>query len=471
MTAIDGGFIGNKIASIRKRAEDPVHPAPLAVLRILFGLLMTGSMLRLWWKGWVQDLYIAPDFHFSYYGFEWVQSLGDPGMHLLVGFVALSAFFMALGLYYRLASIGFFFGFLYLELIDKAYYLNHYYFISILAFLLILLPAHRCISLDCWRRPSLRLDRVPAWMLWAVRFQIGLVYFYAGVAKLEYDWLIRAEPLSTWLPAHAHLPVIGPLMESKWTAYGFSWFGALYDLTVPFFLIFRKTRAFAYLFVVVFHVATAMLFPIGVFPWVMILITLIFFPVSFHRKILEKLRGLFRLPALRENRSPVQVPSFRNVLGTLIAVHFLIQILIPWRFLLYPGELFWSHEGYRFSWRVMLMEKSGKTFFTVEDPETGGEEEVGLSQHLTPFQEKMMAIQPDMILEFAHYLDDHYRNERGVGDPEVRVDAYCTLNGSGSLRFIDPKVDLSEKERGLHHKEWIVPFEKARNRPLLSERP
>ncbi|MFB6258368.1 MAG: HTTM domain-containing protein, partial [Flavobacteriales bacterium] len=69
--------------------QKPVHPAPLSVLRIIFGLLMAGSMVRLWAKGWVEELYIRPEMHFSYYGFEWVRSLGDPGMHLLVGFILL----------------------------------------------------------------------------------------------------------------------------------------------------------------------------------------------------------------------------------------------------------------------------------------------------------------------------------------------------------------------------------------------
>ncbi len=449
--------------------ERPVHPAPLAVLRILFGLLMAGSMIRLWAKGWVEELYIKPEMHFSYYGFEWVRSLGDPGMHLLVGFVLASALLVALGLFYRFAIVSFFLSFSYLELIDKAYYLNHYYFISVLAFLLIFLPAHRYFSLDVKRKPEWKTDSIPAWMLWPVRLQVGLVYFYAGVAKLEYDWLVRAEPMQTWLPAHSQLPIVGSFLAQTWVAYLFSWFGAFYDLTVPFFLSSRKTRVFAYFFVVAFHVMTALLFPIGVFPWVMILLTLVFFPASFHLRILRFLgdqaqKGGERLEAALRPR-----PALRKAFATFLALHFTVQILIPWRFLLYPGELFWNEEGYRFSWRVMLMEKAGKAFFKVRDPRTGGEEEVSVSDHLTAFQEKMMSTQADMILEFAHYLEDHYRKERGVEDPVVTVDAFCTLNGSGSLRFIDPEVDLSEKERGLQHKDWVIPFEEAKERPLLSE--
>ncbi|MFB6257645.1 MAG: HTTM domain-containing protein, partial [Flavobacteriales bacterium] len=383
--------IKEKLGTCSQALQRQVHPAPLSVLRILFGLLMAGSMIRLWAKGWVEDLYIRPAMHFSYYGFEWVRSLGDPGMHLLVGFILLCSLFVALGLFYRLAILGFFLSFSYLELIDKAYYLNHYYFISVLAFLLIFLPAHRYFSLDVLRKPSLHTDRIPAWMLWPVRFQVGLVYFYAGVAKLEYDWLFRAEPMRTWLPAHDQLPLIGEMMARTWVAYLFSWFGAIYDLSVPFFLSNRWTRPVAYLFVIAFHVMTAILFPIGVFPWVMILLTLIFFPASFHLRILRSLGDRMQQGGAELLRSFQPRLIWKKVLGGLLLTHFLVQILIPWRFLLYPGELFWNEEGYRFSWRVMLMEKAGKAFFTVKDPESGGEEEVSVSEHLTPFQEKMMA--------------------------------------------------------------------------------
>ena len=107
-----------------------------------------------------------------------------------------------------------------------------------------------------------------------------MVYFFAGVAKLNFDWLIEAQPLKIWLPAQSHLPMIGPFLEMEVTAYFFSWFGAIYDLTIPFLLLMNRTRPWAYAAVVVFHVMTRILFPIGMFPFIMIGATLIFFPGS-----------------------------------------------------------------------------------------------------------------------------------------------------------------------------------------------
>ena len=49
-------------------------------------------------------------------------------------------------------------------------------------------------------------------------------------------------------------------------------------------------------------------------------------------------------------------------------------------------------------------------------------------EFLTPFQEKQMSFQPDMILEYAHYLGDTFK-KRGFNDVSVYADSYVTLNG------------------------------------------
>lgn len=145
------------------------------------------------------------------------------------------------------------------------------------------------------------------------------------------------------------------------------------------------------------------------------------------------------------------------VLGILMC-YFLFQLLTPIRFLLYPGKLLWTEEGYRFSWRVMLMEKSGAAFFYVKDPATGRKFEADPSGFLTPYQERMMETQPDMMLQYAHILQREYRRQ-GIKDPEITVQSYVSLNGSGSRLYIDSTVNLAnEKETWFGHKSWILPF-------------
>lgn len=434
----------------------PVSAAPLAVFRIVFGGMMLVSVLRFMAKGWVTELYVLPKVYFPYYGFEWVKPLSEAGMYGLFVLMALGALGLMLGLFYRLSALLFFLSFTYVELLDKTNYLNHYYFVSVVAFLLLLVPAHRHFSVDVLRKPQLWVSQVPRWAILIFQLQMGLVYFYAGVAKLNADWLLEAMPLRYWLPAHTHLPGLGPLLDKVWVAYLFCWFGAFYDLTIVFFLSWRRSRLPAYFTVVVFHVLTAVLFPIGMFPYIMILSSLVFFSAAFHERLLGWGRSIAHM------RRPV-VTVYKNVAGQsavlyLLALYFVVQVLVPWRFMLYPDKLFWTEQGYRFSWRVMLMEKTGTAFFYVRDARTGHEIEINNKEYLTLNQEKQMATQPDMVLQFAHLLQRDFVR-RGMLRPRVRAEVYVSMNGRGSRLLIDPVINLAAKKESFLPKTWILPFD------------
>lgn len=397
---------------------------------------MVISCVRFIALGWIDEQYIQPTMHFPYQGFEWVVSLGSPGMYWVFGVMTAAALGIMLGAWYRVSAVVFFLCFTYVELIDKTYYLNHYYFVSLVAFLLCLVPAHRMYSIDVWRRPQLRVEGIPQWTLDVFKVQIGLVYFYAGIAKITSSWLVDAMPLRIWLPAQSDLPLIGPLMTLWWLPWAFAWIGMVYDVSVPFLLSRKSTRGIAYLAVIVFHGVTGMMFQIGVFPLVMIAMTLVFF---FQGARVAK----------------VVVPSPRNtVLKWVLAVFLVIQILVPWRYLLYPGELLWTEEGYRFSWRVMLMEKAGTAAFVVEDRATGRKGYVDNGMFLNQHQEKQMSMQPDMILQFAHKLHDHYQ-ALGMNDPKVTAEVWVTLNGAPSALLIDPDRDLAHEALGFHRYDWV----------------
>lgn len=434
-----------------------VSISPLVSFRIIFGLLMFGSILRFWYRGWVDAVYILPKFHFTYWGFEWVKPLPGFGMHLLFGLLALAALFIALGLFYRISAVCFFLLFTYVEMLDVTTYLNHYYFISLVAFILIWVPANAWYSLDARMRPSLQRTQVPAWTIGIIRFQMGVVYVFAGLAKLNADWLLRALPLRIWLPAKSELPIVGQFVYQEWMAYAFSWFGAIYDLFIVFFLLNARTRPFAYFFVVAFHIATAIFFPgIGMFPYVMVLSSLVFFSATFHNNLLSWLPGFKRTDVEPE----VSIPrGIHPALQAALIIYVSIQILVPFRYLLYPGHLFWHEEGYRFSWRVMLMEKSGAAYFKVRDGKSGYTQEVSNAEFLTPLQEKMMSTQPDMILKYAHHLATTFQ-KRGMNDPQVYAEIFVSLNGERSRPFINSSVDLAAEPLRWGHYSWVLPYAK-----------
>ncbi|RPD41166.1 HTTM domain-containing protein [Chitinophaga barathri] len=442
------------------RFTKPVSIAPLVTFRITFGLLMFVSLLRFWWRGWVTDVYVLPKFHFAYQGFEWVQPLGHTGMHALFFTVLAAALFIAAGFLYRWAAVVFFLGFTYIELIDVTTYLNHYYFISLVAFIMIWLPANRRYSVDVWLKPEKERTQLPAWCIQVLIFQISVVYVFAGLAKINSDWLLEAQPMRTWLPAKTHLPLVGRFMYEPWTAYLFSWFGAVYDLFIVFFLLNKRTRPYAYAVVLVFHIATAIFFPgIGMFPYVMMTASLLFFSADFHERLLGYLPGY---SPKKRTGDKVYNYSGQQIFLAAFGIYVILQVIIPLRFLLYPGHLFWHEEGYRFSWRVMLMEKAGTAYFTVKDQAHREVYTVNNAEFLTPLQEKMMSTQPDLILKYAHYLASEY-GKRGVNHPEVYGEIYVALNGQRSRLFVDTLVNLAAQPLGWGHYQWVLPYKNSTN--------
>ena len=430
---------------------------PLAVFRIFFGLMMFISIIRFWSKGWIKTLYLEPKFHFSYYGFDWIKPLGE-FTYILFIICGFSALFVSIGYKYRFSIITFFLSFTYIELMDKTTYLNHYYFISILSFLMIFLPADKFFSVDNLTRKNY-FEKIPNWTIDSIKILVSIVYIYAGLAKINSDWLLKAMPLKIWLPSKYDIPLIGDfLLQQEWVHYLMSWSGMIYDLSIPFLLLYKKTRVFAFILVIIFHLFTAVLFPIGMFPYIMIVASLIFFDSKFHNKIIHLIK-LIISPLKKYNIE--KVDKFKSVnsklITSIVIIFLIIQIIFPLRFVLYPGNLFWNEKGYRFSWRVMLMEKMGYTTFKIVDGVSNKYFYVDNKDFLTPFQEKQMSFQPDFIIEYAHFLGNHFTLQ-GHKNIEVYADSFVALNGRRSKRFIDPNINLMEEKRSLKHYSWIIPF-------------
>ena len=447
---------------IQEELFDEVSIAPLVFFRIGFGLLMLISLIRFWYNGWIEKLYIEPKLFFSYYGFEWVKPLGEQ-TYLIFILCGLSCVLITLGYKYRLAIILFFLSFTYIELMDKTTYLNHYYFVSLISFLMIFLPLNKSFSLDSYFKKQ-AFTQVPAWCVLTIKLSLSVVYFYAGLAKANSDWLMRAMPLKIWITSKYDLPIIGDLFSDQvWFHYFLSWSGMFYDLAIPFLLFYRPTRKLAFFLVVVFHLLTRYLFPIGMFPYIMIFSTIIFFESKFHLKIISWLSVLLRnVLLLNQSKKAINHrcfrPKFQKGIVWMFVLFFTIQVLLPFRNVLYPGEFFGTEQGCRFSCRVRLIEKMGSTTFKIVNGKTGDFFMVNNSDFLTSFQEKQMAFQPDFILQYAHYLGDHFSSQ-GHQNVEVYAESFVALNGRPSQRYVDPNVDLyKEKESLFKHKEWLLPF-------------
>lgn len=419
-------------------------PYLFGAFRIIFSLAALYSALRFLAKGWVQELYIEPTHHFHYYGFHWVQLPDNPiWVYFLFSLLIISAIGLAIGRFYTLFATAYFLLFTYFELIDKTYYLNHYYFISILAFAFIFLPMNASLTSKS-RVPA----KIPFFYIAVLRVIIGAVYFYAGIAKINPDWL-AGEPLNTWFNAFQYLPYVGDVIGAPETAVFSASLAMVFDISLPFLLCFKQTRTLAYVTALIFHCLTSLMFPIGVFPLIMSLCALAFFPTVLWAKRLRQLK-LITHTKLIETQS-LQYTTFRkSVLLVVLALH----ILLPWRYLLYPGNVMWHEQGFRFSWRVMLMEKNGYTELSV----VTDNQQVFLienSAYLTPQQEKMMGTQPDMILEFSEIIASDFE-KKGFTQFKIVADSWVSLNGRKPFRMIQNNVDLRLQKNGFASKNWIT---------------
>ncbi len=440
----------------RRYLREQVPGGSMTAFRILLGGALALNVLRYAYRGWIEDLFIAPVVQFPYWGFGWLPRPDAVGVYGLFAGSAVGALLFASGRLYRTGLALFLFCFSYLELLDRSNYLNHYYLVTLIALMMMVMPLdHR----------SLRRG-VPRWCIWALRLQLSIVYFYAGVAKLRPDWLFHGTPLTIWLPRHTDYPLLGYFFDQSWVALGMSWVGAFFDLTIPFWLWWKRTRAYAYGIVLAFHLVTASLFPIGIFPWVMMLSTTIFFAPDWPTRVRDWVKSRWRQEATRSSekealpresqRSESTSSRYREraLVGAAV-LFFGLQLLMPLRQNLYPGSSTWHGQGFRFAWNVMVMEKVGVADFRVVDAQ-GRETIVHPREELTPFQMRMMPTQPDLILAYAHHLQARWRHD-GRGEVAVYVDSWVSLNGRHRARLVDPAVDLTMVQDGLAVAHWILP--------------
>jgi vitamin K-dependent gamma-carboxylase len=421
-----------------------VDAASLAVLRMAFGVLMFCEALLYLKRGWVRALFVEPSFHFSFPGFGWVKPLPGEGMNVVFVLLALASLMVALGLLYRVAAVLFFLLITYVFLIDAAEYLNHLYLICLIAFVMIFAPAQRIWSLDARRMAASRVRSIPMAWIWLLRLQVGIPYFYGGLAKLNGDWL-RGEPLRMWLARRVDFPWVGKWFTEEWVVYLFSYGGLLLDLAFVPMLLWKRTRLPAYALVLGFNGMNAWLFDIGIFPWMMMAASLVFFPPDWPR---------FGKMGTRP-RDAVVVMLGKPMMVAM-ALWMAVQLLLPFRHWVYPGDVAWTEEGHMFAWRMKLRDKQSQEMtFRVRDPQSGHEWGIEPGDFLTERQNERMAGQPDLIHQFAIHLAEEYRREYGM-TVEVRVDAIVSVNGGKAAPLIDPEVDLATQPRDLRCKPWIT---------------
>jgi vitamin K-dependent gamma-carboxylase len=444
--------IGRLFARAERSAFAPVDIASIVFFRIAFGLLMAWHAWTFFTRHRLAGYFLEPRLFFKYYGFAWVHSWPGDGLYIHKIAMGIFALFIAAGFIYRASAALFLLSYLYFFLLDESRYQNHEYLICLFSLLLIFIPAHRALSLDAIVRPGLRAQTAPAWALWLLRGQMGVVYFYGGIAKISPDWL-RGEPMRWVMAHHLDFPIIGRFFTQEWAIYAMS-YGALFlDLLIVPLLLWRRSRIAAFCVAALFHLMNARLFSIDIFPWLAIVATTLFLSPDWPRRLVSVFHH-----STTSRIASVEIPSPRKqkMIFALVITYLAIQFLIPLHpFLLSRGGQ-WAFMQHRFCWRMMLQKQSIQGYFYVTDPTTDGTNRVAPQDFLTPLQMVRIYWQPDTVLQCAHYLA---RTMPRMGSKPLTVEAriFVSVNGRRPELFVNPNTDLAAESRSLLAPRWVLP--------------
>lgn len=465
VTTIAGAPIDSSsraVQSLRSTLSQPVSPLSLAVFRMAVGAMLLWDCWRFIKHERIERYWIQPDFYFTYPGFHWVAPLPEPWIWVAWLGMGLFALLVMLGLFYRVSIVALTVLFSYFFLLDKTEYLNHFYLAILFLILLCFLPAHRALSLDAKLFPRVRRGSVPCASIVVLRLQMEIMLIYAGLVKLTPDWL-AGEPLGMWLRPQADDFVFGFLFHYDWVILLGTWGTVVLHVVGAPLLLWHRTRLATFFVYCAFHAANSVFFNIGIFPWLTIAATSIFFAPDWPLRMARWFHGLFEaLPA------PVSVPASAAAderplklipMAALVAMAAwtTVQIVLPIRAGAFPSEVRWSGDGHRFSWRMRIYDRDADGVFIVRSSDQVWEVEP--RDYLSHRQTWKMMVRSDMVHQFANHLEEVWR-DAGHGDVEVRAEIWKSLNGRPPQLFIDPKVDLTAVPLAYGRSDgWVLPNE------------
>jgi len=429
----------------------PVSPVTLGVFRIGFGVIMLFQFYHI--QDYFFNYLMASKYFIKYDFFEWVPTASIEQLRLVFNLAIVSTFLFTIGLFTRFFSFVVFILWTYLFLMDQGHNNNHYYLIGMFLFFMSFVQSDQWGSVRNFFKPS---KLIPQWNYLVFKGLIFILYFYGAIAKINMDWL-RGYPLRYWLHGRTSFgETIQTFLEYEYTALFFSYYGLIFDLVVGFALFHKKYRFYILPFLIPFHISNHFLWPIGVFPWLSIFVTILFFE--------DKVDKLFKY-----NVSGHEVFRQKNkkVIKWFLVTFFVVQILFPLRGFLYGGRVNWHGYGEFFSWHMMLADKQGAVRIRIHDQNDVYLGEVAIEQYVNDRQLYKLVYIPKTFVPFCKYIEKEIlsdKRNKTITDVKIYVDAFKTINNRPFARVIDPTVDLTAVEYSVFKKgEYILPF---KNTPI-----
>lgn len=422
-----------------------IDNSALVLFRVIFGLLLACEAFGSIVTGMVRRQFVEPDFTFTFIGFEFLEPLPGNWMYVFFCVMGVGGILVMIGFKYRMAIIFYAISWTYVYLLQKSSYNNHCYLLMLLNYIMIFLPANISVSVDARLNPAMRKEHMSRWVYVFIITLIGIVYAYASVAKFYPDWLDGSFPKYL-------MSVRGKewsLLQEEWAHEAIKYFGLFFDLLIVPFLLYKRTRWIAVIASVFFHLFNSVVFKIGIFPYMALSFLIFFFSV-------EKIHQWFLWKKSFYDKGEIIVPKTRNLILTCSSVFLLVMLLLPLRHWMIKEDVFWTEEGHRLSWRMMLRSRSGSTSFTVLDKATGMRSTVNLQEYLSHKQVNSVQSKPDFMWQFAQRLKNQYA-AKGK-DISVYINGKVGINGRRPSQFTDPEIDVAATEWShWNHAEWILP--------------
>ena len=423
-----------------------IDNSPLVVFRIFFGFLVACESFGAIFTGWVKRILIDPQVTFSFIGFEWLKPL--PGFGMYFYFIAMGVFGLAimLGYRYRIAIISYTILWAGVYFMQKTAYNNHYYLLLLISFLLIFLPANSYASLDVRQNRIKEENTMPYWISLLFIIQVAIVYVFASIAKFYPDWLDGTFTRNL-LADSTNVITLKKLFLQKWFYLFIAYMGIIFDLLIVPLLLFKKTRMLALLASLTFHLFNAVFLEIGIFPFFALTFALFFYEP-------ETIRSVF----LRRKTSIETDNGHSNYYGKkivyfLIIPYLIIQLLLPLRHHFIEGDVLWTEEGHRLSWRMMLRERNGFIHIRIKDLKTGEESLYDYRKNLTDKQIQNLATKPDFIWQYCQYIKKEFKGK----EIAIFIDCKNSINRKEYKTLIDPKFDMAKaKWDYFRHNEWLL---------------
>lgn len=403
----------------------------IVVFRITFSIILLIQTFYFFYNDFISENIIKP-----FVLFPFIEGIDPPNKTILLiiaSFMLIANIGMIINRTARFSSLIFCICFTYFWLLDKGYFNNHYYFISIICFLLFLINTKSSLKNNIL---------VPRIYLLALQLMIFIVYFISGVNKLNPYWLFDLQPITHILEVKHELTK-NPIFVQKWLAIAMSYSGLLFDLFIGFLLLGKKTRSFGFILVISFNIINFYIFrdvgEIGLFPFFMISTLVLFINP-------RKIQKILKLEGQKE-----YVIQNNQAINKLILVFLIIHILLPFRHIFFNGHVDYNGIGQRFSWRMKIMYKESVIEYFIIDKISQKKYSVDISKMLTPMQYNNLKYYPDLIIPLSKKIKSEAIEKFNIQYPKITCNYKTSFMGREAQLLFSPEIDLSS----IPTKKWV----------------